>query len=136
MASYNKVILIGNLVDNPELKTTPSGVSVANFKIAISRRIKKEGQPDADFVRITAWRGTAEFVSKYFEKGRSILISGELRSRSWTDTNGQKRYELEVEAEEARFVDKKPDTQNTTESVTPAQIPEFTELPSDEDLPF
>ena len=136
MASYNKVILIGNLVDNPELKTTPSGVSVANFKIAISRRIKKEGQPDADFVRITAWRGTAEFVSKYFEKGRSILVSGELRSRSWTDTNGQKRYELEVEAEEARFVDKKPDTQNTTESVTPAQIPEFTELPSDEDLPF
>jgi single-strand DNA-binding protein len=136
MASYNKVILIGNLVDNPELKTTPSGVSVANFKIAISRRIKKEGQPDADFVRITAWRGTAEFVSKYFEKGRSILVAGELRSRSWTDTNGQKRFELEVEADEIRFVDKKPDTQNTTESVTPAQIPEFTELPSDEDLPF
>ena len=133
---FNLVVISGRLTANPELKTTPSGVSVANFKIAISRRIKKEGQPDADFVRITAWRGVAEFVSKYFEKGRSILVSGELRSRSWTDTNGQKRYELEVEAEEARFVDKKPDTQNTTESVTPAQIPEFTELPSDEDLPF
>lgn len=136
MASYNKVILIGNLVDNPELKTTPSGVSVANFRIAVSRKIKKEGHPDADFIRVTAWRGTAEFVAKYFEKGRSILVAGELRSRSWTDTNGQKRYELEVEAEEARFVDKKPDTHNATESVTPTQIPEFTELPSDEDLPF
>lgn len=110
MASFNKVILMGNLVEDPDLRQTPSGVPVTNFRIAVSRRFRKDGEQDADFISIVCWRSTAEFVTKYFEKGRSILVCGQLQQRSWEDKDGNKRSTLEVVADEVSFVDKKPDS--------------------------
>jgi single-strand DNA-binding protein len=137
MASLNKVILIGNLVADPELKKTPSGVSVTSFRIAVGRRFTKDEAQQADFIDIVAWRNTAEFITKYFNKGKSILICGSIQTRSWTDQNGQKRYSVEVVADEASFVERKSDEQNT--SGTPmidTSTDGFVEVPSDEDLPF
>jgi len=142
--SFNKVILVGNLTETPELKVTTSGVPVVNFRIAVSRRNKKEGQQEADFFTVTAWNGTAEFISKYFTKGRSILVCGQLQSRTWTDANEQKRYVVEVLANEVSFVDKKTDGQNTeayttqNAAVIPTQnpSPNFEELSTEDDLPF
>lgn len=107
MASFNKVILIGNMTADPELKKTPSGVSVTSFSIAVNRRFAKDGQQQTDFINIVAWRQTAEFVARYFTKGKPILICGQLQTRSWTDQNGQKHYVTEVVADEAAFVENK-----------------------------
>ena len=112
MATLNKVILIGNLTAEPELKQTPSGISVVSFNIAINRRKpkeEKEGQQTADFISVVAWRQTAEFVSRYFKKGKPILICGALQSRSYTDNQGNKRYVTEVVADEVGFVESKSD---------------------------
>ena len=106
--AFNKVILVGNLVADPELKQTPSGVSVATFTLAVQRRYAKpDDAQQADFINIVAWRQTAEFISRYFSKGKSILVCGAIQSRSYTDQNGQKRYVTEVVADEATFVEKK-----------------------------
>ena len=112
MANFNlnKVVLGGRLTSEPELKTTPSGVSVISFTVAVNRRFSKDGETQADFIRVTAWRQTAEFVSKFFHKGSSICITGSIQTRSWTDNNGTKRYETEVVADEAIFVDSKSES--------------------------
>ena len=116
MASFNKVILIGNLTADPELKTTPNGVSVTSFSIAVGRRKVKDQEPQTDFINCVAWRNTAEFICNYFQKGKAILIVGSLQTRNWTDQNGQKRYATEVVAEEAQFVEKKGDSASPVES--------------------
>ena len=104
MASFNKVILIGNFVADPELKQTPTGISVCRFRLAVQRRFVKDQQEQtADFIDIVAWRQTAEFVSRYFKKGRPILVCGQLQSRTWTDKDGGKRYSVEVLADEVSF---------------------------------
>ena len=144
MASFNKVILIGNLVEDPELKQTPNGVPVTNFRIAVSRRFQnKDGQQEADFINIVCWRQSAEFVKRYFNKGRSILVCGSLQSRTWTDNNNQKRYTLEVVADEVSFVDRKPDSQPSGNRMSaPAPYSSasegisFEEMSTDDDLPF
>ena len=139
MASFNKVILIGNLVEDPELKQTPSGVAVTNFRIAVSRRFKKDGEQDADFISIVAWRNTAEFVNRYFTKGKSILVCGSLQSRSWKDKDGNNRSTLEVVADEVSFVDRKTDEGTAPSTPAPpysATREEFEEMTEDSDLPF
>ena len=135
MAAFNKVILIGNLTEDPELKQTPNGVSVTSFSLAVARKFNSnDTTPRTDFINIVAWRGTAEFITKYFEKGKSILIVGSLQSRSWADQTGQKRYVTEVVAEEAQFVEKKKESAPSI-PYTP-QSPQFEEMTSEEDLPF
>lgn len=106
MANFNinKVILGGRLTADIELKTTANGVSVCQFTIATNRRGK---DAPADFFTCVAWRQTAEFISKYFSKGSSICVVGELQQRSWEDNNGGKRYATEVKVSEALFVDSK-----------------------------
>ena len=147
MASFNKVILIGNLVEDPEIRQTPTGVPVTNFRIAVSRSYKRnEGGQDADFINIVAWRQTAEFVKRYFNKGKSILVCGSLQSRTWTDNNNQKRYTLEVVADEVSFVDRKSDSTQAAVSVNNFSEPapysaarediSFEEMSTDDDLPF
>ncbi len=108
--AFNKVILVGNLTADPELKKTPSGVSVTAFSIAVQRRYAKPEDPvQADFINIVAWRTTAEFVSRYFTKGSPILVCGAIQTRNYTDQNGQKRYVTEVVADEVSFVGRKGD---------------------------
>ena len=113
MANFNlnKVILGGRLTADPELKTTQSGVSVTTFTIAVNRRFSgKEGeQPQADFINVTAWRQTAEFITRFFRKASSICVVGSIQTRSWTDQQGQKHWVTEIVADEAYFVDAKTD---------------------------
>ena len=150
MASFNKVILIGNLVADPELKQTTGGIPVTSFRIAVGRRFAKQGDAQqADFIDIVCWRSTAEFVTKYFTKGRSILVCGSLQTRTWTDSNNQKRYATEVVADEVSFVDRRPDGRpapgGNNNAFTPSEpapysaAPKdvaFEELGADDDLPF
>lgn len=144
MSSLNKVILIGNIVEKPEMKQTPSGVAVCNFRIAVNRRYAKEGQQDVDFISIVAWRQAAEYVGRYGDKGRNILVCGSLQQRNWTDDNGNKRSVLEVQADEVSFTDRKPDfTQNTDSPVVSSAPAPYTSevgvedfVSTDEDLPF
>lgn len=124
MATLNKVTLIGNLTADTELKQTTSGVSVCSFTIAVNRRFTKEGdQQTADFIPVVTWRKDAEFVAKHFKKGTPILICGELQSRSWTDAQGQKKYALEVVADEVGFVEAKRDGAAPAPSAQDGELP-------------
>ncbi|MBQ1976658.1 MAG: single-stranded DNA-binding protein [Clostridia bacterium] len=151
--NFNKVILGGRLTADPELKTTTTGVSVTSFSIAVNRRFSgKNGEDNqADFINVTAWRQTAEFITRYFRKASSICVVGTIQTRSWTDNQGQKRYTTEVVADEAYFVDAKsespvsggsqgayvPDNYGTPAfSSQQAGAPKFEELSDDEELPF
>ena len=141
MASFNKVILIGNMTADPELKQTQGGLSVCTFSIAVNRRFKAEGQQDCDFITITAWRQQAEFVTRYFKKGNPILVCGQLQTRNWTDNQGNKRYATEVVADEVSFVsNKESSTEANPQAYTPTPYTSnnqnFEEIPQDESLPF
>lgn len=109
--NFNKVILGGRLTADPELKTTTSGIAVTTFTVAVNRRFggKDNEQAQADFFNVTAWRQTAEFITKYFRKASSICVMGSLQTRSWVDKDDQKRYVTEIVADEAYFVDAKGD---------------------------
>lgn len=141
----NKAILVGRLTKDPELKTTGSGVSVCSFTLAINRRFKNaEGGYDADFINCVAWRQQAEFISKYFSKGRMVGISGSIQTRSYDREDGQRVYITEVVADEVSFVDSKsqsdsapttPATNNTTANSFGADDG-FIPMPADDDLPF
>lgn len=144
--SMNKVILMGRLTADPELKQTQSGTSVVSFSISVDRRFNKDEQKKADFISCVAWRTTAEFVAKYFSKGSQILLVGELQTRSWEDQNGQKRYATEVIASEVSFCGSKNNTEGNSYAheehapapafSAPTPAPNFEEVSGDEDLPF
>lgn len=136
--NLNKVVLCGRLTATPELKQTPSGVSICNFTLAVNRRFSKEGEQQADFITVVAWRQTAEFITKYFDKGNSICITGSIQTRTWKDSKGEKRYATDVVADEAMFVDSKSEEQPTFQQPTFKQptTPKFEDLKTDDDLPF
>ena len=142
--NFNKVILGGRITADPELKSTPSGISVTSFTVAVNRsyRGKNGEEPQADFINVTAWRQTAEFITRHFHKASSICIVGSIQTRSWVDKQGQKRYATEVVADEAHFVDKKASAENSNPN-TYAGKKEYETAPAgyvesggDEDLPF
>lgn len=110
----NHIVLMGRLVKDPELRHTQSGVAVASFRLAVDRDFANQqtGEREADFIDIVAWRGTGEFVSKYFAKGRMAVVAGRLQMRNWTDNNGQKRTSAEVVAENVYFGESKKDGGN------------------------
>ena len=103
----NKVILVGRLTKDPELRTTTSGKSVATFTVAIDRKFKQDGQPDADFFNIISWGRQAEVISQYLGKGRQIALTGRLQTRSYNAQDGSKRYVTEVVLEEFDFIGSK-----------------------------
>ena len=136
MANFNlnKVILGGRLTADPELKQTPQGVSVTSFSVAINRRGKEQ---QADFINCVAWRQTAEIICRFFKKGSSICIVGNIQVRTWNDNSGNKRYATEVIAEEVNFVDSKSDEQASAPTTFPAPAaPHFEEISPEDDLPF
>lgn len=98
---------MGRLVADPELRQTPNGVSVISFRIAVDRNFSKDRERQADFIDIVAWRSTAEFVSKYFTKGKMIIVEGSIQTRSYEDKNGNKRTAVEVVAENVMFGESK-----------------------------
>ncbi|MCB6572379.1 single-stranded DNA-binding protein [Eubacterium limosum] len=106
----NKVILVGRLARDPELRTTGSGKSVATFSLAVDRRYKAEGQPTADFFNVVAWGKPAETICQYLGKGRQIAMTGRLQTRDYKAQDGTKRYATEVVLEEFDFIGSKNDS--------------------------
>lgn len=103
----NRAILMGRLVADPELRQTPNGVSVVSFRIAVDRNYSKDKERQTDFIDIVAWRSSAEFVSKYFSKGKMIIVEGSIQTRSYEDKNGNKRTAVEVVADNVMFGESK-----------------------------
>ena len=158
MADLNKVILMGHMTADPELKQTTSGISVCSFSIGVNRRYSKadQGQQSVDFINIVSWRQQAEFVSRYFKKGSSIIVCGSLQTRNWTDNQGQKRYATEVVADDISFgapasanqggASAEEPRQGAGQNYTPAAYgtpsfnsapsANFEEIPGDDSLPF
>ena len=142
----NKVVLVGRLARDPELRTTQSGTAVVSFTVACDRRFVRQGEErQADFISCVAWGKTAEFVSRYFTKGMRIALDGRIQTRSWDDQNGQKRYATEVIAEDVEFAQSK--SENGGSYQAPAySAPAAPQAPSadidgfmpveEEDLPF
>ena len=136
----NKVFLQGRFVADPELKHTPNGVAVSTFRLAVDRDFKDKdtGEKKVDFVNVVAWRQTAEFVSRFFYKGRMAVVEGRLQVRDYTDKEGNKRTIAEIIADNVYFGDSKPngDSQNTYAAQSGAQAEQFEEIPDDGVLPF
>lgn len=138
----NKIILMGRLTRDPELRRTQSGTAVTGFSLAVDRDFKgQNGEKETDFIDIVAWRNTAEFVSKYFTKGRMAVVEGRLQIRDWTDRDGSKRRSAEVIADNVYFGDSKQDNSAPAYS-RPASAPApmngaFAEIgEEDGNLPF
>lgn len=105
---YNKVIMMGRIVNDLELKTTPTGVSVCSFRIAVDRRFQTKGEErKSDFFNVVAWRQQAEFLSRYFSKGKMILVEGEMTTRQYTDKNGNPNTWYEIVADRLSFTGEK-----------------------------
>ncbi len=153
----NVAVLMGRLVADPELRQTPSGVSVTSFTLAVDRSYVKAGaERQTDFIDVVAWRNTAEFVCKYFRKGQLAAVQGSIQTRSYTDKEGNKRKAFEIVADNVHFAEPKREAgagggsrpAEKAESHTPAQseqpapaysngkADDFEEVPSDDDLPF
>ncbi len=143
----NKVILMGRLTRDPEVRyTTTNNTLVCTFSLAVNRRFKQEGQPDADFFNIVAWSKTGEFCSKYFKKGQQVAVEGRLQTRNYDDKDGKKVYVTEVVAENTYFADSRRDQEggasgNSSYSGVDAPFntqegaSDFTPV-TDDDLPF
>lgn len=123
----NKIIIMGRLTRDPELRQTGSGINVASFSIAVDRDIKNKetGEKATDFIDIVAWRGTADFVSRYFTKGRMAVVEGRLQIRDWTDKEGNKRRAAEIVADNVYFGDSKKDSAaSSSDTYSPKDLPE------------
>lgn len=158
----NHIVLMGRLTRDPELRRTQSGLAVASFTLAVDRdwSSKDTGEKTTDFIDIVAWRNTAEFVSKYFTKGRQCCVSGRLQIRDWNDKDGNKRRSAEVVADNVYFADSKPTGSTQQSSYSDYSAPaansyqssgynnsgygnissdyrsEYSEIEDDGDLPF
>ena len=108
----NHITIMGRLVRDPEMRRTGSGIAVANFTVAVDRDFadKQSGEKETDFIDCVAWRQTGEFVSKFFSKGKLIVVSGRLQIRSWTDNDGNKRRAAEIVADNCYFAESKKDS--------------------------
>ena len=137
--AFNKVIIVGNISSEVELKQTPYGTSVCSFNVAVNRFSKEPNDPKCDFFTVVAWQTKAEFVSRYFSKGKPILVCGRLENRSWTDKNGNKRILTEIIAEDVSFVGNNESTTEAKPYMPNAYTTNnqnFEEIPNDGDLPF
>lgn len=142
----NKVILMGRLTRDPELRYTPNNIPVCNFSLAVDRNYVRQGEErQTDFFNIVAWRGTAEFCGKYFTKGMQVAVSGSLQNRTWDDQEGKKHYITEVVINDAYFADTKRAgnvSGNYNESEDFNQEPsedmeeDFKTVEAEDDLPF
>lgn len=154
---YNKAILMGRICNDLELKTVPSGASVLSFRLAVDRSYQIKGEErKADFFNIVAWRSTAEFISRYFAKGRMILVDGELQTRQYIDKNGSTQNVVELVVNSAHFTGEKATNSNSNSSyggynppppantaasaaapaISSGSTSDFVETGSDDDYPF
>ena len=142
----NKVILMGRLTKDVEMRQTPNGVSLARFSIAVTRRFKNSnGEYDADFINCVAWRQTGEFIARYFQKGSMIAIVGSIKTRSWDGNDGKKQYATEVIVDEAYFTGSKSESStggntdlsdSSLDDLKSQYGEDFATIGDEEDLPF
>ena len=144
----NSVVIMGRLTYEPELRATPSGVSVVRFQVAVDRNYQKAGEErKTDFIDCTAWRQTAEFVCKYFHKCSMIAVEGSLQTDNYTDQNGEKRKSVQLVASQVSFCGSKAESGTTGANSNPAfaqpapsyasaDNSDFEEIVDDDDLPF
>ena len=147
----NSICLMGRLTGDPELKTTQSGVSVTSFSVAVDRAYRsKDQERQTDFINCVAWRGTAEFISRYFRKGQRIALQGSLQSRTYTANDGSQRTVYEVVVDNAFFCESKggnaggapsydsqvPQYSEAKPAFSTANSGDFEDILTDEDLPF
>ena len=126
----NRIILMGRLTRDPELRTTGSNIAVCSFSLACDRDIKSDkGEKETDFFVVVAWRGTAEFVSKYFTRGRMAIVEGRLQIRDWVDKDNHKRRTAEIVAESVYFGDSRPESQSAPAAPAPGSFDAF-QLPT------
>lgn len=146
---YNRAIIVGRLTADPELRQTPNGISVTSFSVACDRRYSKGAERQTDFLDITAWRSTAEFICRYFSKGKPILVEGSIQVRSYQDKDGNNRRAWEIVADNVSFVESKgassgpaPSGEAPARPQEPApayssgSVEDFAEIDDDGDLPF
>ena len=138
----NKIIVMGRIANDLELKTTPNGIETLQFRVVSDRNYQKSGEEKkTDFLNVVAWRQTAEFITKWFGKGRMILIEGEMQTRQYTDKNGNAATWYEINVEQAFFTGEKSDkaasnaTAQAVQNNQSTTAPEFSE-PADDDYPF
>ena len=138
--SLNRIIVMGRIVNDIELKKTQSGVEVCSFKVACERDFKNaDGKKECDFIPVVAWRNTASFLAKYFGMGRMVVVDGKLQSRQWTDKNNNKRTEWEIQADNVYFADSKQSNGGSQSNGVMAQETannEFAEIEDEGDFPF
>ena len=134
----NKILLMGRLTRDPELRRTGSGTAVTSFAIAVDRDFKSQnGEKETDFIDVVAWRTTAEFVSKHFSKGRMAVVEGRLQIRDWTDKDGTKRRTAEVIADNVYFADSKRDDTTANINALAERAEQFAEIAEEDgELPF
>lgn len=135
----NKIILMGRLTRDPELRHTNTGTAVASFALACDRDFKNQnGDKETDFIEVVVWRNTAEFVSRYFTKGRMAIVEGRLQVKSYTDKDGNKRNTTEVVADQVYFGDSKKEEGKATAAEQEAMYAGFAELSAEDSgsLPF
>lgn len=124
----NKVILMGRLTDNPDYRQTPTGASVATFRLAVDRNYQKSGEErKADFINIVTWRNTADFVNRYFTKGQLVAVEGSLQTRDYTDNQGNRRYVTEVVADQVYFAESKRNSDSNATSYSQPQNNSFSQ---------
>ena len=147
----NKIILMCRLVRDPELKQTNSGIAVCKFTVAVNRPYQKDKERQADFINVTAWRQTAEFVNKYFNKGSIIIVEGKLQNNDYTDKEGVKHYSMQVVADNVNFGGGKSENSGASQAETNSNaiaqtveganivigdLGDFEEILTDGDIPF
>lgn len=137
----NHITIMGRMTADPEMRVTPTGTNVATFTLACERDFKNNnGEKETDFINVTCWRNTADFVCNYFGKGRMAVVSGRLQMRSYTDKDGNKRKAAEIVAENVYFADSKNDSGNQkneyAQNLTAQNANSFVPVADDEDLPF
>lgn len=135
--SLNRITIMGRLTRDPELRRTQSGAPVTSFTMAVDRDFKSQsGDKETDFIDVVAWRQTAEFVARYFTKGRMAVVEGRLQIRDWQDNNGNKRRSAEVIADSIYFGDSKPQDAQPAVHAVNVDASDFDEIEDDPDFPL
>ncbi len=132
----NKVIIMGRLTRDPEFRQTQSGIPVCRITVAVDRPYQKDKEKQADFIGVTCWRNTAEFVSRYFSKGSMIIVEGSLHNNDYTDQNGVKHYSMDVQAQNVSFGESKSAREGQAPIQQQNTAPQFGSVPAPQNNPY
>lgn len=131
----NKVILVGRLTADPELRQTPQGTEMTRFTVAVDRRYRRDGGQQADFITCVAWRQQAEFICRYFNKGKLIGLEGQIQTRSWDGQDGKRQYATEVLVDNVEFIGSKSESGSNTQGAYQSNFGGYQSAPAPNPMP-